>query len=190
MAFLFTVEHKRVVPTTEALLVSPYKEIWERDTLEGKEIALQELAYVEFMASLKKSNPYSGYPDEAVRNEKIMKDVIKIDGWEPDSLVLQAITKLQEIQKGASPTFAYYQSALTAAKKMRSFFDRVNLNERNEKTGMPVYKPKDITSALIDTERVIQNLASLHEKVVNEIYENAKVRGQKQVSEFANPDTL
>ena len=41
---------------------------------------------------------------------------------------------------------------------MRGFFDEVDLNEKNLKSGNPLYKPKDITSAIVDTEKVLANL--------------------------------
>jgi len=63
MAFLFTVTEKTVFPNAETLLISPFKDIWERDKTKQKIYALEELAYIEFMTSMKKSNPYRQYPE-------------------------------------------------------------------------------------------------------------------------------
>ena len=55
---------------------------------------------------------------------------------------------------------------------------------------MPLYKPKDVTTTVNDTEKVLQNLSALQEKVDNELFETTKTKGQKIVSPFANPDSL
>ena len=81
-------------------------------------------------------------------------------------------------------------SAKRAIYKIQTFFDTFDLNAVNEKTGMPLYKPKDVTTTVNDTERVLQNLTTLQEKVDNELFETTKTKGQKIVSPFANPDTL
>ena len=46
MAYLFKVEGKTVYPNDEVLLISPFKEIWERDKSKGKDVARQEFSYI------------------------------------------------------------------------------------------------------------------------------------------------
>ena len=43
-------------------------------------------------------------------------------------------------------------AAKKAAEKMQQFFLNFDMNRVNIKTGMPIYKPKDITSAVADAE--------------------------------------
>ena len=57
MAYLFKVENQRVTPVTETLLISPFKEIWERDTDSRKGTAILEFTYIEFISSELKTNP-------------------------------------------------------------------------------------------------------------------------------------
>ncbi len=81
MAHLFIINDKAVFPNPETLLISPFKDIWDRDRSPGKENAIQEFAYIEFMTSMLKSNPYREYP-EAKKDEIIRKDIItQIDCW-------------------------------------------------------------------------------------------------------------
>ena len=63
MAFLFQVTDRAVFPNPETLLISPFKDIWERDESTNKTVAIQEFAYIEFMTSMLKSNPYRQYPE-------------------------------------------------------------------------------------------------------------------------------
>jgi len=188
MAYLFEVTDKIAFPNVETLLISPFKEIWERDTSHEKKVAIQELAYVEFMTSMKKSNPYKEYPEDR-KEEVIRKAIIKEEKWEPDELVKAAMEAVIKFQKDASATYNYYISAKIAAEKMQNFFLEVNITERNAKD-MPIYKPRDITSALNDTEKVLTNLKSLQKKVEEELYEESRIRGDKKISPFANPSSV
>jgi hypothetical protein len=189
MALLFEVKDRHVVPTVEALLVPPFNEIWERDKSKDKNVAIQEFAYIEFMASYKRTNPYREYP-ESKKEEIIRKDIIKTEGWEVDDLIKEGIRVLEEFQKDASISYSYYKSAKKAAESMQDFFDNVEIGEKNFKTGNPIYKPKDITSALIDTERVLQNLSSLAKKVEEELFDEVRLKAGKKVSIFANPENF
>lgn len=190
MSLLFTVESKVVSPTTQSLLISPFKELWNRDTTKDKMYAIEDFSYIEFMASIQKSNPYSGYSEDQ-RPNKIIKDIITRAEWDQDDpLILKGIEKLKEFQAEASVTYNYYMSAKVAAEKMQQFFINFSMNQINERTGAPVFKPRDITSALNDTSRVLENLNTLREKVDNEVFEEVKKKGQKIVSPFADPSSL
>lgn len=190
MSLLFTVESKVVSPTTQSLLISPFKEIWNRDTTKDKMYAIEDFSYIEFMASIQKSNPYSGYSEDQ-RPDKIIKDIITRAEWDQDDpLIVKGIEKLKEFQAEASVTYNYYMSAKVAAEKMQQFFINFSMNQINERTGAPVFKPRDITSALNDTSRVLENLNTLREKVDNEVFEEVKKKGQKIVSPFADPSSL
>ena len=58
------------------------------------------------------------------------------------------------------------------------------------KTGAPIYKPRDITAALQDLDKTIISLQSLEKKVEDDLFETAKIKGQKEVSIFADPNIL
>ncbi len=189
MAFLFTVSEKTVFPNPETLLVQPFKEIWGRDKSKEKYNALEEFAYIEFMSSMKKSNPYRQY-SEKDKESKVRKAVITRTDWEPDELIIQGIHKVKQFQKEASTTYNYYMAAKKAAEKMQDFFMEVDINAVNEKTLNPIYKPRDITSALNDTEKVLSNLKTLEKKVEEELYEETKNRSNKEISFFADPESL
>jgi hypothetical protein len=190
MSLLFTVESKVVSPTTQVLLIPPFKEIWERDKSEDKRYAIEDFSYIEFMASIQKSNPYSGYAEHQ-RPEKIIKDIITREDWDQeDPLLVYGIAKLKEFQAEASVTYNYYMAAKSAAEKMQQFFIGFSMSDVNLRTGAPIFKPKDITSALNDTSRVLENLNTLREKVDNEVFEEVKKKGQKVVSPFADPTSL
>jgi len=189
MAYLFKVEDKIVKPTDEALQVSPFKDIWERDKSPNKEIALQEFTYIEFMTSALKTNPYRGYSED--RKETVVRqDVIKIPDWQPDELILAGMQKVKQFQTEGSESYSLYLSALVAKNKLQDFFNNFNINKVNSKTGAPIYKPRDITTALQDLDKTIVSLQSLEKKVEEDLFESAKIRGQKEISPFADPNVI
>ena len=186
MAYLFRVEERVVKPNDEVLQVPPFNEIWERDKSPNKEVALQEFTYIEFMTSALKTNPYRGYSEDR-KSEVIKRDVVHIENWQPDILVLKGMDKIKEFQREGSESYSLYLSAVVAKNKLQDFFNTFNMNKVNMKTGAPIYKPKDITAALQDLDKTIISLQSLERKVEEDLFETAKIKGQKEVSIFADP---
>tara|TARA_R110000796_G_scaffold231853_3_gene349891 strand:- start:9395 stop:9973 length:579 start_codon:yes stop_codon:yes gene_type:complete len=188
MAYLFKVEGNVVIPNTETLLITPFKEIWERDTTPKKTYALEDFAYIEFTTSMKKSNPYRQYSEE--RKHGVVKEAkITREDWEVDNLIAMGQSVIIEFQTNGSSTYSYYMATKKAAENMKKFFSNVDVNERDAR-GKPVYTPKAITSALLDTERVLTSLKSLEKKVEEELYESTKNRADKEISPFAHANSL
>ena len=189
MAFLFEINDRAVYPNAETLMIHPFSEIWERDSSPGKEIAIQEFAYMEFMVSMLKSNPYREYQDE--RKELVIRqEIIKELDWQPDELVELGMQKLVEFQTEGSLTYRYWLANKTALEKQIEFFEQVDINERNPKTFSPIYKPKDIPDAVSNAEKVLTTINALKSKVDEELFESAKMRSQKVISPFADPNSL
>lgn len=189
MSYIFVVENRIVKPQVETLMVPVFREIWERDENPGKFNAMSEFSYIEFMVSKKQSNPYRGYPP-GERHIRLAREIMGHEAYEPDELVKKAMEWLGEHQIKSSASMRFYLSAITAAKKLEDFFNTFDMNAINPKTMAPMFKPKEITSALADTSTVLQKLSELDEKVQNELYESGKNKGGKTVSPFADPDTL
>jgi hypothetical protein len=49
---------------------------------------------------------------------------------------------------------------------------------------MPMYKPREITSALRDTYEVMKTLNALEEKVNEQLFESMKTVGNKEINHF------
>lgn len=188
MSFLFNIEGRAVFPNAETLLISPFKEIWERDESPNKENAIEDFAYIEFMTSMLKSNPFREYTEDR-KEEVIIENIITQENWKPDELVKAAMDKVIEFQEEGSITYQYWMAAKQAAEKTIKFFMTFSLLERDDK-GKPIYKPREITTAIGDTEKVLQSLDSLKKKVDEEVFDKTRNRGNKEISPFAKPDSL
>ena len=182
MSYLFVVDKNIAKPNTETLLIEPFSTIWQRDKSDDKHQAIKEFSYIELMTSKKKSNPFAGYSD--VQRDLKLREKLGLEKWKRDKLVEQAMVYIVQLQKEASPTYVYYVDALETVEKTRKFLKNIDLNERNERTGNPLYKPKDVTSAIIDTEKVVQTLSILGEKVEQELFSQSKTKGNKKINHF------
>lgn len=180
---LFEVVGNTAIPTTEALLIYPYKEIWERDVSEKKEQAIKELSYIELSCSYKKANPFAGY-DEAERYLRVAENVFPdTPDYIPDELVQRGMVQYKKFQEEASQSMSFYESVVTSVKKLQNFLNNVDLRERT-KLGGAVYKPADISKAASDAVNVLHNLTTLKEKVQQELFEASKTKGQRTVGAF------
>lgn len=189
MSYLFQINDRAIFPNPETLMISPFKDIWDRDNSPKKEIAIQEFAYIEFMTSMLKSNPYREYQDDR-KELKIREDIITELDWQPDELVIQGMNKIKEIQTEGSLTYRYWLSNKVALEKQIEFFESVDVNERNLKTGNPLYKPKDIPDAVASAEKVLTTINGLKSKVDEELFQSSKTRSDKTISPFADPNSI
>lgn len=184
MSEVTIVDNNIVRLTEEGEGIYPFSIIWNRDQSAHKELAMKDLYFIEFMCSPKRTNPFFGYTDPIIRRQKIIENIRKeIHNWEPDNLVEEGCAQWLEFWKNASPKMSYYLKALNAAKKLEDFFDVVDMNAEL-RSGAPKYKPKDITSALLDTKGVIANLASIEDEVNQDIFNLAKTKGSRITSVF------
>lgn len=158
---IFELQSNYPIITAEALLISAFGAVWNRDKTKDKSVATKELAYVYFKTHYK--SIYNNYPEE-IREEKIIEDVFK-EKYTPDKLVLEAVEKHIELQNTFNMRFL--KSARGAAEKTMKYFDTVDYSERDDK-GNFVYKVKEVTAAIKDCAGIIDTLDKLMEKVSKE----------------------
>lgn len=187
---LFNVINQVVMPTTEILLIYPFKDIWERDYSEHKFYAIKEFTFIEFMCSPKKTNPFIGYSNVEERAKKIISNIYNkelvhetVTKWQPDDLVIEGMKLYREFLLDASPSLTFLESAENACEKLKQFFNTVNLNQTNVK-GALLYKPRDVTSALKDTESVVKQIFALREKVEQELFETSKTLKNRTINPY------
>jgi hypothetical protein len=178
---IFEISGHVVRPTPSILAVNVFGKIWNRDKSKSKSKAMQEFAYIEFMVSKKKDNPYKGY-DESIKEEKIIEGVIKMEDWHPDELIQEAIGIYDEWQTEASPSIRYYNANLSALQKTIDYLNSgLDYEERN-RSGMPVHKFNDVVRGIKEADQVLKSLTSLKTKVEEELYQASKTKGGKEIN--------
>lgn len=168
---IFELEGNYPVIITEHLMIPEFKLLWERDKSKDKSKAKTELAYIYFMMDIKSS--YLAYSQEEME-EKINEDLFKNKKYKPDQVVIDAMKRYVEFSD--TPSTNLLKAGRIGAEKLRSFLLSVNLNERT-KSGMPVYKPQEISKTISELDKVVESLKKLEENVRKEENSPDKVRG-------------
>ncbi len=185
---LFIAEGLKVMPYPSTLLIEPFSSIANKYNVEQ---TLLIFAYIEFNCSYKKSNPFVEY-DDNIKSSKITESIDPTgtilfpngqDDLLTDYLVAEGINKYNELQDEAAVTIRFYKSALTAASKLTTFFDTLDMTSMT-RSGTPVYKPADITRALKDTNEVLKTLSSLRRTIYQELAESSKGKGGRTINHF------
>lgn len=176
---LFEFRDGRAFPTIHALMIQPFKAMWQEDTSADHGEAILAFSFIELMCSPKKSNPFIGY-EKDVRYIKLKEELFGDSAYELPYLVVDGIAKYEQLLENSSPSYPLLQSAFNAAGKLKTFFNSFNLNERTN-SGASVYKPRDITSALKDVDTVIKSLESTRNKINEEMLSSDKTRNNREV---------
>jgi hypothetical protein len=188
MAYLFTINNLAVIPVPETYQIYPFKDILDRDNSVKKVVALQEFAYIEFMSSMKKSNPFAGY-DNNVKEKKIIERVFNGENYSPDELVLKGIEFIDKLQKQNSPTYSLYLSAREGVEKVKKFLNTVDVDERDERN-KPMFKASDVLKTINEVPKVLATLKELEQKIQAEDLSLSKNRGELTVGIFADPSRI
>ena len=178
MIKLFKYEGYKLNISEEALLLKPFKEIWQRDKSKSKDKALQELGYIYFI-----SDPRSDYQylvDEEERSRAI-KEGEGIDSkWKPDKVVLDAIA----FYKSFKPTSALLlEDTRFAVDKLRKLLREIDLTEVDDK-GKPIYTLNTITATIKQIPSLVKDLDEAEKTLSKELIESSKVRGSQEKSMY------
>jgi hypothetical protein len=179
---IFEINGSIVRPVKDILLIYPFNEIWNRDETKHKSIAINELAYIYYLVSPKKTNPYSGYSNE-LKSKKIIEGVWKQAEWSPDDLVKEAIVTYAKWLEEAAPSMRYYNAVKSGVEQTINFFQNIDFNERTDK-GLPVYKISEVIPALKSANEVLKSMTDLQERVEQEVYESSKTKSGKEINLF------
>lgn len=177
---LFELKEHRVTFSPQALLLKPFKALWDRDKSKLKDKAKFELGYVWFMEDYK--SDFVDIIDPEERSEHVLKALNTPKGWKPDNVVDKARAFYKEF-------YDYYVSyqALNDAKmtlrKVSQFISQADPAERNNSGGL-VFDVKK----LADTAKQIPDMLDTIKKCEAELKKDMQVdsgtRGQKDKAIF------
>ena len=168
---LFKYEGYNMTISEEALLLKPFKKLWDRDKSEDKQMALQELGYCYFMEDPR--SDYQMYLDRTVRSDKIKEGEGMANDWQPDEVVKEAMAFYTNFKMDAAILLDYTKKQVA---KIRQLADEIHIEDIEDTTDKLVALDKmtTITSKLPKLSVEIMEA----EKRMNEEIQNAdKVRG-------------
>jgi hypothetical protein len=121
MSDIFNVLEGVVRPSGVLLAIKEFKDIWKRDLDVKKLRALDELAYVFYMADWKST--YVSYGLEM--EQQVGEDVFGDRNYKPDEIVILAISKYKELQR--TPSLAMLDTARMALNSIQYYFDEITI---------------------------------------------------------------
>lgn len=176
MIRLFRYEGYTVSVDPEALLLAPFKAIYDRDKRKDKSMAMQELAYIYFM-----SDPRSDYQylvDEEVRSDEITKGLGMPKGWKEDVVVKRARAFYESFKPASA---GLLEDTKIAVNKLRHLLRNIDLEETDDK-GRPVYTLNTITATIKQIPGLVKDLDEAERALSRDIMQEAKARGSQSKS--------
>lgn len=170
---LIKFENHTITIEPEALLISAFKTIWNRDTSEGKNKALQEFGYMYFQ--LDPRSDYMFLVDTEVRSEEIKRHTGLSKSWKPDKDLLKAMEEYKFLVQTSSSLLL--EDTKVCVDNIRSFLREVDLNKMDS-NGKPVYPVKAIADTVKTIPHLIKELLEVERLVEKELEEKGRMRGQ------------
>lgn len=173
MIKLFRFEGYTVNVEPEAIMLAPFKAIWDRDTTSTKSIAMQELAYIYFM-----DDPRSDYQyliDDEVRMHEVIQGLGMPEGWAEDDVIKRART----FYKSFKPTSAgLLEDTRIAVNKLRELLRNIDLEEKDDKN-RPVYTLNTITATIKQIPSLVKDLDEAERTLSKDIIQESRARGSQ-----------
>ena len=175
---LFKLEGYKLDIAPEALALTPFKKIWNRDKSTNKSKAITELSYIYFMADPR--SDYQYIVDEEARKNSIKEGEGLPSDWEPDKAILEAM-EFYKIFKPASALLL--EDTRIAVDKLRALLRNIDLTAVDDK-GKPLYTLNIITSTIKQIPALVKDLNEAEEAIAKEITQSNKVRGSQEKSMY------
>lgn len=173
---LFKYEGYRVVISEEAIMLKPFKKLWDRDTSPDKSNALNELAFVYFYTDPRSDYQYITIPED--RLNAIKEGEGLPENWQPDKDVLKAI----DFYDSFKPMSALLlDDSRKMINKLRDYINNIDFNEKDDK-GKPIYTMNTITSTIKQIPELTKTLNEAERMVNQEMLEAAKARGSVELT--------
>ena len=170
---LFKYEGYKIDISEEALLLKPFKKIWDRDKTKNKEKAYMELGFIYFYCDPR--SDYQYLTDEEERLKAIKEGEGIPDKWSPDNIVKEAMN----FYNGFKPTSALL---LEDTRNMVNGY-RAKLREiTKDMSNLEIKDIKDIGAIIKQIPALVKDLDEAERAVSKEIIESNKVRGSQEKS--------
>lgn len=139
----------------EIVLIKEFSDLWEKD--KKKDLVFKQFTYIWLM--LDWESPYSQY-DEQERHEACLIDSGLTSVQFNDALFKKGCKKYRELQE-SSKIMRLILAAQGMVDKLTDYFNNMDLEERDQVSGKPVYKAKDVMSEMQSVSKIVEELKVL-----------------------------
>ena len=177
---LFEIVNNNVTFSPQALLVKPFKEIWDKDETEDKSVAIRELSYIYYMAD--ERSDFMHILDEGERTEEIKRFIDLPKNF--DSKRKELIRSIHYYKQMSETTSTkLLQSTRLVLQKISEFLDNIDMDERDERTKKPIHDIGKITASVEKIPKLIKAINEIEKEVIKEKELKAQ-SGNKSISMF------
>lgn len=181
---LFQYENYEVNVQPEALLLKPFKLIYDRDLSAAKVQAKMELAYVYFMCDTRSNYQY--ITDEGERSKEIIESE-GLGNWRPDATV-KAACKFYSSFKSQSELLL--EDIRATIEKVRKFLRSVEM-PANGDIAAATKTTVNIVQAIKQVMALIREIEEVEKEIKKEAIEaEGRVRGQREKAVLEDDITL
>lgn len=171
MIKLFKFEGYGVTVEPEAIMLLPFKAVW--DKYKDKSKSLQELAYIYFMGDPR--SDYQYIVDAEMRSEEIIKGLGMPKGWKPDKVTERALTFYESFKPISA---GLLEDTKFVINKLRQELREMDFNKLDDK-GKPVYTLQTITATIKQIPSLAKDLDEAERALSRDIIEEARARGSQ-----------
>lgn len=164
-----------VVPTEEAFLIKPIRELYNADKSKNKEKFMQQMSILYFMV-----DPRSSY-NYIIDSDDRYKAILEQEGLPKDYKIDKKLQAAMDIYKEHTTTSSYLllQDMKVAIEKVRQFLREVDLNAVDDK-GKPLYTINSVTTAIKQIPQLAKDVMEAEKVIAKEIEEQGRARGGNQ----------
>lgn len=173
MIRLFHYEGYEVEVEPEAIMLAPFKAIYDRDKHKDKSMAKQELAYIYFMGDPR--SDYQYLVDSEVRSAEIIQGLGMPKGWKPDKVIERALTFYESFKPISA---GLLEDTRFVVNRLRQELRNMNFDERDDK-GKPVHTLQSITSTIKQIPSLAKDLDEAERALSKDITAEARARGSQ-----------
>lgn len=170
---LLKYEGYKLVIDPEALVLAPFKKIWNRDKTVNKDKAISEIGYVYFMIDPR--SDYQYLVDEEERSAAIIEGEGLPASWKPDKLIKEAMDLYSSFKPASALLLEDTRWMVDRYRK------RLRAQEFDE---LGVKELKEIGAMIKQIPELVKNLDEAEKAINAEIRNQGKMRGQGEKTIF------
>ena len=187
--FVFDSSRNRInVNVPEILLISEFKALWEEKrnitktdkTGKNKERAFREFTYIYLFFDWE--SPFFNDPEQDRHTRALDNSGLTEEEFE-DPLFRIACNKYDEIQN-THISIRLLRAAMKSVDTVIYYLENVDVNERSEVDGKPIFKTKDLITEIKGCKDLIVSLQELERQVKKEMEPDSGLRGGAEAGFF------
>lgn len=169
----------------DVLLVREFAALWDMERNKCKQDptgklrlrAYRELTYIYLMLSWK--SPYSDYTEQE-RHQECLKDAQLTEEEWADPVFRAACRKYKELIN-SSRSLKLIKSAQGMVDKIIDYFDTIDIMERDEVSGKPIFKTGDVMKEMQNVSKIVEELKTLEYMYKKEQEAESDIRGGAEI---------